>query len=100
MQNLSQSSVQYVGAGAIGDRSDIQWALFLPLALLTAFLFLLGIMTGWHARAQDDRALVYAAFGNMGLPMAFSSSECRRPFGSASAGRLRHSDVLALLAKD
>lgn len=72
----------------------------LPLILVTAFLFALGLTTGWHALTANDRAAIFAAVGGMGMPALTSSLECRRPYNAASVPRLRHADVLALLAAD
>lgn len=82
------------------NRGNVSEVVLLPLILVTALLFALGLVTGWHAKTQNDHALIYAAVGGMGMPVLSSASECRRPFGAASAPRLRHDDVLALLAAD
>lgn len=87
-------------AKTVTDRIGIREALILPL-LLVAFLFALGIMTGAHLHTQADRALLYASFGSMGMPMLLPSSDsCRRPLKLGSVPRLRHADLLALLTAD
>lgn len=38
------------GTRAVIDKTDMREALLLPLVLVTAFLFALGLLTGWHAK--------------------------------------------------
>ncbi|MCK1351346.1 hypothetical protein IVB56_09530 [Bradyrhizobium sp. CW7] len=83
------------------DRIGRHEALILPLVLLIAFLFVLGLMTRSHLHERADRSLLYASFGSMGLPMLPTASDsCRRPLNAGSSPRLQHADVLALLAND
>ncbi|MDF0518606.1 hypothetical protein [Bradyrhizobium yuanmingense] len=88
-------------ARAVTDRVGWHEALILPLVLLIAFLFVLGVMTGAHLHERADRSLMYASFGSMGLPMLpMAPDSCRRPLNAGSTPRLQHADVLALLANE
>ncbi|MCA1361040.1 hypothetical protein I6F14_08950 [Bradyrhizobium sp. IC3069] len=88
-------------ARAVTDRIGWHEALILPLVLLIAFLFVLGLMTRLHLHERADRSLMYASFGSMGLPMLPTVPDsCRRPLNAGSTQQLRHADVLALLAND
>ena len=81
--NLRSRAERANDAEAVTDRIGIREALILPLVLLVAFLFALGIMTGAHLHTL--------------LP---SSDSCRRPLKLGSVPRLRHADLLALLTAD
>jgi hypothetical protein len=95
--NLRSPAERAVNAREVTDRIDIREAVI----LLIAFLFALGIMTSARLHERADRALLYASFGSMGMPMLLPSSDsCRRPLNLGSAPRLRHADVLALLKAD
>ncbi|WP_439393881.1 hypothetical protein ACRQ5Q_31680 [Bradyrhizobium sp. PMVTL-01] len=86
-------------ARAVTDRMGRHEALILPLMLLIAFLFVLGLLTGAHLHERADRTLLYASFGSMGMPMLpLLADSCRRPLNAGSTRQLRHADVLALLA--
>lgn len=75
-------------------------AVLVPLILVVAFLFVLGVMTGWHLRDHDERAQLYTAYAIMGMPMLHSlPTSCRAAPGNASATQLRHADLISLLAK-
>ncbi|RXT45635.1 hypothetical protein [Bradyrhizobium betae] len=88
-------------ARAVTDRIGKHEALILPLVLMIAFLFVLGLRTGAHLHERADRSLLYASFGSMGMPMfAVVPDSCRRPLNAGSTPRLRHADVLALLTDD
>ena len=88
-------------ARATTDRIGRYDALILPLVLVIAFLFVLGLMTGAHLHARADLSLLYASFGSMGMPMlVVPPASCRRPLNAGSTQQLRHADVLALLAND
>ncbi|UPK38070.1 hypothetical protein IVB18_12770 [Bradyrhizobium sp. 186] len=58
------------------DRIGRHEALILPLVLLIAFLFVLGIMTGAHLHERADRSLLYASFSAWACPCL---SCCRTP---------------------
>ncbi|WP_354036710.1 hypothetical protein [Bradyrhizobium sp. S3.2.6] len=84
----------------MADRIGRHQALILPLVLLIAFLFVLGIMTGAHLHERADRSLLDAPFGSMGMPLlVVLPDSCRKPLNVGSTPRLRP-DVLALLAND
>lgn len=88
-------------ARAVTDRVDWHEALILPMLLLIAFLFVLGMMTGAHLHERADRSLMYASSGSMGLPMLpMAPDSCRRPLNIGSTQQLRHAEVLALLANE
>ncbi|UWU95780.1 hypothetical protein [Bradyrhizobium sp. CB1015] len=88
-------------ARAVTDRIGWHQALILPLVLLIAFLFVLGLMTRSHLHERADRSLLYASFGSTGLPMLLLAPDsCRRPVNAGSTPRLQHADVLALLANE
>jgi len=90
-----------IEAKAVTERIGTHGALILPLVLLIAFLLVLGLMTGAHLHQRADRSLLYASFGSMGMPiLPMVSDSCRRPLNAGSTPRLRHADVLALLAND
>ena len=98
---LRSPAERAIEARAITDRIGRYDALILPLVLVIAFLFVLGLMTGAHLHARADRSLLYASFGSMGMPMlVVQPASCRQPLNAGSARRLRHADVLALLAND
>jgi hypothetical protein len=93
------SAARTSNAKAAIDQTDVRETLILPLVLLIAFLVALGALTGAHLHKDANGALLYAAVGGMGMPMLYPSSDsCRRPVTLGSASRLRHADVLALLA--
>ena len=95
------SAARTSNAKAAIDQTDVRETLILPLVLLIAFLVALGALTGAHLHKDTNGALLYAAVGGMGMgmPMLYPSSDsCRRPVTLGSASRLRHADVLALLA--
>jgi hypothetical protein len=99
LSDAGLSTVRHrTGAQLTTARAGSETALLFPFALAAAFLFALGLLTGWHARNQSHRASMYAGFGTLDVPVAYSSSECRNPLGSTSSGRLMYADVLALLA--
>lgn len=88
-------------ARAVTERIGWHQALILPLVLLIAFLFVLGLMTRSHLHERADRSLLYASFGSMGLPMLpLAPDSCRRPLNAGSTPRLQRADVLALLANE
>lgn len=98
---LRSPAERAIDARTATDRIGRHEALILPLVLLIAFLFVLGLMTGAHLHERADRSLLYASFGSMGMPMLpMVSDSCRRPLNASSSPRLRHADVLALLAND
>ncbi|MEH2493231.1 hypothetical protein [Bradyrhizobium sp. AZCC 2230] len=98
---LRSPAERAIEARAVTDRIGRHEALILPLVLTIAFLFVLGLMTGAHLHASADRGLLYASFGSMGMPLLVTSPDsCRRPLNAGSTQRLRHADVLALLAND
>ncbi|MGX1324707.1 hypothetical protein AB7M17_008160 [Bradyrhizobium sp. USDA 377] len=98
---LRSPAERAIDARAVTDRIGRHEALILPLVLLIAFLFVLGIMTGAHLHARADRSVLYASFGSMGMPvLPMVSDSCRRPLNAGSTPRLRHADVLALLTND
>jgi len=97
---LRSPAERAMDARAVTDRVGRHGALILPL-LLIAFLVVLGLMTGAHLHERVDRSLLYASFGSMGMPvLAVVPDSCRRPLNAGSTPRLRHAEVLALLAKD
>jgi|SRR6186713_1377455 len=101
--NLRSPAERAISAKAVTDHAGVRETLILPLVLLITFLFALGIMTSARLRGHHDQALSYAAFAgvSMGMPMLTpATNSCRRPPGAGSASRLRHADVLALLAAD
>lgn len=86
---------------AITNRIGRHEALILPLLLMVALLVVLGLITATHLHGRADRSLFYASFGSMGMPMLpMLSDSCRRPLNAGSMPRLRHAEVLALLAND
>jgi len=98
---LRSPTERAIEARAITDRIGRHEALILPLIPVIAFLFVLGLMTGAHLHARADRSLLYASFGSMGMPMlVVPPASCRRPLNAGSTQRLRHADILALLAND
>ncbi|MGY4502160.1 hypothetical protein ACVWYH_006117 [Bradyrhizobium sp. GM24.11] len=98
---LRSPAERAIEARTVTERIGSHEALILPLVLLIAFLFVLGIMTGAHLHARADRSLLYASFGSMGMPMLFALPDsCRKPLNVGSTPRLQHADVLALLAND
>ncbi|MBC9876550.1 hypothetical protein G8O24_04200 [Bradyrhizobium sp. INPA01-394B] len=98
---LRSAAERATAARAVTDRIDRHEALILPLVRPIAFLFVLGLMTGAHLRERADRSLLYASVGSMGMPMlAVLPDSCRRPLNAGSTPRLRHADVLALLANN
>jgi len=98
---LRSPAERAIDARAVTDRIGRHEALILQLALLIAFLLMLGLMTGAHLDQRADRSLLYASIGSMGMPMLpMVSDSCRRPLNAGSTLRLRHADVLALLAND
>lgn len=100
---LRSPAEREIDARAVTDRIGVRETLILPLVLVVTFLFALGIMASAHLRGRDEQALSYAAFGgvSMGMPMLTpSTNSCHRSPGPGSASRLRHADVLALLAAD
>ncbi|ULK99704.1 hypothetical protein [Bradyrhizobium sp. I71] len=83
------------------DRIGTNEALIVPVALLVALLFAVSIITRAPQHAPADRASFYASSGSMGMPtLAVLPDSCRRPLKVGSPPRLRHADVLALLAND
>lgn len=98
---LRSPAEQAIDARAVTDRIGRHEALILPLLLLTAFLVVLGLMTGAHLHGRADRSLLYASFGSMGMPMMLNESEsCRKPPNSGSAPHFQHADGLVLLANN
>ncbi|MBW5440196.1 hypothetical protein FXB41_37170 [Bradyrhizobium canariense] len=98
---LRSTADRAIDARAVTDRIGKHAALILPLVLLIAFLLVLGLMTGAHLYQRADRSLLYASFGSMGLPiLPMASGSCRWPLKAGSTPRLRHADLLALLAND
>ena len=98
---LRSPAERAIDARAVTDRIGRHEALILPLALLSAFLLVLGLMTGAHLHQRADRSLLYASYGGMGMPMLVVLPDfCRRPLNVGSTPHLRHADVLALLAQD
>lgn len=92
-------------ANAVTHHLGLRDTVLASLVLLVVFLTALGIMTGVHLRDRDGQASSHAAFAGMSVGMGFpvlypSGNACRRPPGSGSASRLRHADVLALLAAE
>lgn len=98
---LRSPAERAIDAKAVTNRISRHDALILPLVLLIAFLLVLGLMTGAHLHQRADRSLLYASFGSMGMPiLPMASDSCRPPLNAGSTPRLRHADVLALLAND
>jgi hypothetical protein len=96
---LRSPTERAIEARAVTDPVGRHGALILPLVLTIAFLVVLGLMTGAHLHARADRILLYASFGSMGMPMlVVPPDSCRRPLNVGSTPRLRHADVLALVA--
>ncbi|MHC2312968.1 hypothetical protein [Bradyrhizobium sp. CCBAU 11361] len=99
--SLRSSTERAADARAVTSRVGWHEALILPLVLVIAFLFVLGVMTGAHLHERADRSLMYASFGSMGIPMlSMVPDSCRRPLNAGSTPRLQHADVLALLANE
>ena len=98
---LRSPTERAIEARTVADRIGRHKALILPLVLLIAFLFVLGIMTGAHLHERSDRSLLYASFGSMGIPMlVVLPDSCRKLANVGSTLHLRHTDVLALLTAD
>ncbi|MBB4370392.1 hypothetical protein GGD63_003187 [Bradyrhizobium sp. cir1] len=98
---LRSDAERATDARAGSDRIGGREALIIPLMLLIAFLFVLGLMTRAHLHEHADRSLLYASFGSMGMPMLLMVSDsCRRPLNAGSTRQLQHADVLALLANE
>ncbi|TYL85799.1 hypothetical protein [Bradyrhizobium cytisi] len=98
---LRSPTERAIEARAVTDRIGRHETLILPLVLTIAFLFVLGLMTGAHLHERADRSLLYAPFSSMGMPMlVVLPDSCRKPLNVGSTPRLRHADVLALLAND
>lgn len=88
-------------ARAVTDQLHTREALILPMILLIAFLFPLGIMTGVHLNGRANDALPYLVSGGMGMPMLHpASASCRRPSNLGAVPRLQQAEVLALLMAD
>ncbi|QOZ68320.1 hypothetical protein [Bradyrhizobium arachidis] len=99
--DLRSPLARAIDARAVTDRIGTHEALIVPLVLLVALLFALGTMTGAPQHTPTDRTSFYASFGSMGMPtLSVPSDSCRRPLNVGSTPRLRHADVLALLAND